>query len=168
MKLPSIRLTYLLGLIAVVALMAAAYYLQYFKGLNPCPLCILQRCVFVLLGIVFLIGASGKFNKPFQIILSILVFLFACMGTALAARQVWLQHFPPSLGSDCAGSLEFMLQAFPFHEVLQKVFTGTPDCSHTDWELWNISLAGWSCLCFLGFIVMSFYQFWRSFSIMKK
>ena len=46
---------YLLGFILVIALLAFAYFLELYKGMTPCHLCLLQRCVMALLGIIFLI-----------------------------------------------------------------------------------------------------------------
>jgi len=55
--LPPRRLAYLLGAITCAALMGWALWLQYGLGLDPCPLCSLQRMAVVAIGVVFLIAA---------------------------------------------------------------------------------------------------------------
>jgi disulfide bond formation protein DsbB len=57
MKLLSARLLNALGFTAVVLLMATAYYMQYVMKLEPCPLCMLQRFIMILLGLTLLSAA---------------------------------------------------------------------------------------------------------------
>ena len=54
--LPPRRPAYLLGASPARALMAWALWLQYGLGLDPCPLCSLQRIAVVAIGIVFLVA----------------------------------------------------------------------------------------------------------------
>jgi disulfide bond formation protein DsbB len=158
MKLPSTRLTYFLGAIAIAMLVTTAMYLQTHDGITPCPLCILQRFVFMVLGSVFLLASLFKLRRFANIFFSILSFLIASFGAFLAGRQVWLQHLPPS-NSDCGASLEYMLQAFPLKMVLQRVFSGSAECSFVDWRFMGLSLAGWSLVCFSFFVLLSIRQF---------
>jgi disulfide bond formation protein DsbB len=165
MGLPTVRITYLLSTAVIMALFAMIYSLQVYIGLKPCPLCVLQRYMLVLLGVVCLTGCLARFNKIMQIILSSLAILFATGGLLLAGRQVWLQYYPHGQPGDCAGSLEFMLRMLPFSEVVQKVYSGTADCTKIDWTFLNLSLAGWSCVCFAGFLGMGVWQFYRAINV---
>jgi protein dithiol:quinone oxidoreductase len=162
MRLPAVRITYLLGVLAVSVLMAMIYYLQVYVGLKPCPLCVLQRFMLAAFGCICLLGCLAHFKKWLQITLALLAFLFATSGLLIAGRQVWLQYFPNNHTGDCAGSLEFMLQVLPFSEVVHKVFSGTADCTKIDWTFLNLSLATWSCVCFAGFMVMAGLQTYRA------
>ena len=51
------RSGYAIGFLICAALLGFALYLQYYEEQDPCPLCILQRVAFIVLAIVFLIGA---------------------------------------------------------------------------------------------------------------
>ena len=163
----SSRMLYLLGLLAVICLLAIVAYLEYFAGYNPCPLCLLQRAAMCFLGAVFVVGSVAKLKKGGQIIAALFSMLFAASGLLLAARQVWLQYFPHNTTSDCGASLDYMMQAYPYTQVLKKIFAGTSDCSHLDWQFLHISLAGWSCVCFIGFMVLAGWQLWCSVSKAK-
>jgi disulfide bond formation protein DsbB len=165
MKMPSIRIIYFLGLIAISILLAFAAYLQMNEGLRPCPLCIMQRGAFVLLSIVFLVGALVTPQKIRHTVIGIVAFLGASMGVALAARQVWIQHFLTN--ADCGASLEYMLQAFPFSEVLQKVLKGSAECAERSWEFLHLSLAEWSLLCFSAFLIITLWQIKRAVALKR-
>ncbi|HCB44419.1 MAG TPA: disulfide bond formation protein B, partial [Pseudomonas sp.] len=54
MTLPASRPLYLLAFIVCVLLMAAALYLEHGVGLEPCPLCILQRIAVMVIGVICL------------------------------------------------------------------------------------------------------------------
>jgi disulfide bond formation protein DsbB len=167
MKQLSQRTTSFIGFIVIVALLGIVAYLQKYKGFEPCPLCILQRFALIGLGFIFLVGTVIHFKKTGNIILTLFAMLFSTIGAALAGRQVWLQHLPANQSSDCGASLDYMLQAFPWNEVLQKVLEGTSECSHIGLEFLHISLAGWSFVCFSGFILALLWQLCRLFRTQK-
>jgi disulfide bond formation protein DsbB len=109
MKQMSSRTTYLIGFLAVVALLGIVAYLQAYKGFEPCPLCLLQRFALILLGIIFFIGTLLRLKKPGQFFINLLAILFSSLGAFLAGRQVWLQHLPPDQNAGCGASLDYML-----------------------------------------------------------
>ena len=51
------RLIYALIALICVGVLGFGIYLQVVKGLEPCPLCIMQRGAFVLVGLVALVAA---------------------------------------------------------------------------------------------------------------
>lgn len=167
MKITS-RLAYFLGFIVICGLLAFATYLQKVKGVNPCPLCIFQRFVFIALGAVFLLAAILNLKKIGNIIFSSVAYIIALVGILLAGRQVWLQHVPRSAGFDCAASLEYMMQSLPIKQVLEKVLMGTSECTLVDWQFLNLSLAEWSLICFCLFLFFSAWQFFYSFKLRAK
>jgi protein dithiol:quinone oxidoreductase len=161
MKLLTMSKLYLLGTILICAFLGASFYLQTHSGLNPCPLCILQRMTMAALGLTFFLGAI--FNRRFviRILFIAVTSLLALLGSLLAARQVWLQHLPnPS--SDCGANLEYMLKVLPIKQVLQKIFQGSTECSQIDWRFLHLSLAEWSALCFILLTVLAIAPLFRS------
>lgn len=160
---PSLRLTYFIGLIFVSLAVAIPIYLQVYSNINPCPLCILQRITFALLGVIFFFGAAANFKKMGHIFFGMMACLISTLGIVLAGRQVWLQHFPASIRSDCGASLQYLLQVLPVTQVLKKVFIGGAECSQVDWEILGLSLAGWSLICFAVFLLFSLCQLFRAF-----
>src|SRR5437764_9471233 len=88
-------------------LLGYAYYLQYVQGLEPCPLCMVQRAFFYLVMIVFAIAALHAPLRLGTWIYAVLIVLFAAGGAATASRQVWLQHLPADKVPQCGPDLFF-------------------------------------------------------------
>lgn len=161
MVLLSKRLSYFYAFLLVVIMMALAMYLQFWKGIAPCPLCILQRVALIFLGLFFLIGAIFRFKKLGHSILGVIVFFISMLGIFLSTRQVWLQHLPPNKSADCGVSLQYMLQVLPLDQVLKKILQGTADCAQLEWSWFGFSLAEWSLFWFIIFAVFAVWQILR-------
>jgi disulfide bond formation protein DsbB len=102
-----------LGALVCALLLGFGYYLQYARGLEPCPLCLVQRGFFYATGGIFLIAALHSPGRAGKVAYSIVAFVFAAGGAATASRQVWLQHLPPDKVPQCGPDLFFMLENFP-------------------------------------------------------
>lgn len=140
-----------------VGLLGAGFVLQYLVGLTPCPLCILQRFFFALVGITALVGAL-RIKNPEQDARAFGAFmiLFSLIGGALAARQIWLQHNPPSLlGSNCAPWLGSLTN------LIASVFHATADCAERGWTLLYLSIPEWSLISFIALALVSTIPFWK-------
>ena len=131
-----------------VALLAFGLYLQHVVGLEPCPMCIVQRYVLVLIAIVA--GSTAATNKKGLLIMgSGLLVLLSGSGAFVAARQSWLQWYPPEFAS-CGRDLYGMIETFPLQRAIPMIFKGSGDCSKVDWTFLGGSIANWSFLCFVG------------------
>jgi protein dithiol:quinone oxidoreductase len=146
------RFIYLLGFLVCVALLAAAYYFQYAKGLEPCPLCIMQRLAYYLIGLTCLIAFLHSPRQRGQRIYAVLLICFAVFGIGIACRQIYLQHLPPEQAPACSPALNFMLHNYPFHQVLQVLFYGSGDCSVVHWQFLGLAMSEWSLIFLLAFL----------------
>jgi disulfide bond formation protein DsbB len=153
------RTPFALGALACALLLAYGFYLQYGEGLQPCPLCLVQRAFFAAVMVVFLAGALHGRWKGFY---GILAALFAAGGAAVAGRQVWLQHLPADKVPQCGPDLYFMLDNFPLSRTLSTLFAGTGECAVVDWTFLGLSIAEWSLAWFLGLAVFSLWVAIRS------
>ena len=135
------------GVAACAGLIGFALYLQYFANLEPCPLCMLQRVAFIVLGLVFLIGALHGPRITGVRIYASLAILSAATGIGLAARHTWLQYNPPQFAS-CAGDLYSQLERLPLGRVIANAIRATGDCAKVDWTLLGLSIAEWSMIWF--------------------
>jgi disulfide bond formation protein DsbB len=154
--LPPRRIAYLLGFLVCVGLMGYALYLQYVEGIEPCPLCMLQRICVTAMGVVFLIAA---FHNPGRVgagVYALLQLLIGGAGAAIAARQVWLQSLPKDQVPTCGMSLNYMLETLPFTDMLRKVVEGSGECAEKGWEFLHLSIAGWTLVFFIAMIAASF------------
>lgn len=136
-----------------ISLLAFGLYLQHVVGLVPCPMCIVQRYALISIALVAgVTAASGR--KSFQISGSVLLLLLASFGAFVAARQSWLQWYPPEVVS-CGRDFYGMIETFPLQRALPMIFKGGGDCSQIDWTFLGGSIANWSFLCFSGIVVLS-------------
>jgi len=147
------------GFAACAAMMAYALYSQHGLGLEPCPLCIFQRVSVIGLGVIFLVAAlhaPGRFGSR---VYAALLGVTALAGAVVAGRHVWLQHLPPERVPACGPGLDFMLEALPFTEMLQKVFSGSGECAKVDWSLLGLSMPGW---VFISVVVLGACGIWNN------
>lgn len=151
----SIRLTYLIGLLLTCLLLFISIYLQMYDGFIPCPLCTLQRICFIILGIWFLFGIFIHKSQLGRVFINSLAVLTSAMGCALAGRQIWLQHFPNANANECGVSLQYMMKVLSFNELVQKIFTGSAECTQLGWEFLSLSMAEWSLVWFIFFLGLS-------------
>src|SRR3990167_9701150 len=151
----STRSIYLSGLGVIILLLATSMWVEYIDEFIPCPLCTLQRLTFILLGILFFIGALLHQDKLSRITINYLSGCTALLGIFLAGRQVWLQNFSTGDNAECGVSIQYMLQVLSFKEVAQKIFAGSTECTQRGWEFLSLNMAEWSLVWFiLMFIVV--------------
>ncbi len=137
------------GLLLCAGLLGFAYYLQFFRDLEPCPLCVLQRVAFLTLGVLFLAAAIHNPGRAGSRVYGALIMLAGLAGIVTAVRHLWLQNLPPDHVPDCGPGLEYMLEVFPLTETLRMVFTGAGECAEVVWSLLGISVPGWALVWFL-------------------
>jgi disulfide bond formation protein DsbB len=149
------------GLTALVAalLLAFGMYLQHVVGLEPCPMCIVQRYAFVLVALLAAFAATRSSPRAW-LGLGILILLISGFGAFVAARQSYLQWYPPEVLS-CGRDLYGMIENFPLQRVIPMVFKGSGDCTAVDWTFLGGSIANWSFLCFCDVAVTSALVAWR-------
>ena len=70
-------------------------YLQGMVGLQPCPMCIVQREALIAVAVFSALAAAckpGGWQRGF----GVLALLFAVLGAFTGGRQSWLQWNPPA------------------------------------------------------------------------
>ena len=153
LALPPRRIAYLLAFLVCVALMAWALWLQYHEGLDPCPLCIFQRIAVSAAGIIFLIAFIHNPGRTGAWVYAVLILIAAGAGAAFAGRQIWLQSLPKDQVPACGMGLNYMLDSFPLLDVIKRVFAGSGECAEKAWELFGLSIAGWTFVFFVAMMV---------------
>jgi protein dithiol:quinone oxidoreductase len=155
------RRAYALICIACIGMLAFGMYLQHVVGLEPCPMCVVQRYALVLVG-VFAAIAAVSHRKGVQVPFALLALLAAIGGAYTAARQSWLQWHPPEFVS-CGRDIYGMIETFPLQRALPMIFKGSGDCSKVDWTLLGLSIANWSFIAFVVFGLLLIVLVARSF-----
>ena len=144
----SITQAFALLALACTGLLGFGMYLQHVVGLEPCPMCIVQRYAMTLIGVLALLGLVWRSVLGGRV-LALLAVLLAAGGAFVAARQTWLQWYPPEVAS-CGRDFYGMIESFPLQRAIPLIFRGSGDCSKVDWTFLGGSIANWSFVAFVG------------------
>jgi len=131
----------LLGGIALLSLAAvgAALVSQHVYGMDPCPWCILQRLIFVVIAMTCLVGFASRR------IAGALVALLALSGVAAA---LW-QHFQAAASASCVMTLaDRIVIATKLDSLLPDVFLARASCADAAVSLFGIPYDFWSLALF--------------------
>lgn len=149
---------FILGLIPLVALLFAKFYLEDVQLLEPCPYCMLQRGVMVLFTIVFWLSAIfvGQGSRFLSAISTLLTLIVGGLGVFISGKHILLQLNPTeSLG--CSQTTLAITEVFDYQIVKDILLTGG-DCSVIDWTFLGLSIPMWTLaltvvLTLLGILV---------------
>lgn len=138
-----------------VGLLAFGLYLQHVVGLEPCPMCIVQR--YALFGVALWAALGWMLaGRGVQLAMAGLALLTAGFGAFVAARQSWLQWYPPEIVT-CGRDFYGMVEAFPLKRAIPMIFRGSGDCTAIDWTFLGLTIANWS---FLNFVLLASLAAW--------
>ena len=151
------RLLYAAPALLCAALLGYGYYLQYFDGQDPCPLCLVQRGFYYLVLFIFLAAALHAPMRRGSIAYCIAATIAALGGLGVAARQVWLQHLPADQVPACGPDLFYMIENLAFGRMLEKLFMGSGQCAEVHWKFLGLSIAEWSLAWFAA---LALYALW--------
>lgn len=143
-----------LALVAAVcaALLAFGLYLQHAQGLQPCPMCIVQRYTLVLVMVLCAVAALCAAHLP-RVLLCASALLCSGFGAFVAAQQSWLQWFPPEFAS-CGRDFYGLIENYPLSRAIPMIFRGSGDCTAVDWTFLGATIANWSFLWFVFFALV--------------
>lgn len=162
MSLPGSRIINGIGFfICAFSIVFAIYYLQHTLDLEPCPLCILDRAVILMMGIIFLVAMIHNPGQLGQRIYAGINLLVVGSGIGVAGRHIWLQHLPPDQVPGCGPGLGYMLDAFPLFDVLQSVLRGSGECAEVSWRFLGLSIPEQVLLLFMVLASLMLIQIFR-------
>lgn len=159
--LPAPRALNGLTLLACAAAFGGALYMQYVDGLEPCPLCIFQRLALIAVMVLLLVATVHGPRGTGVRVYALLTALTALAGAAIAIRHLWLQSLPADEVPACGPSLEYMVDVFPWHEVLATVLSGSGECAEVSWRFLGLTIPGWSLVVFGGVLAVALIQLLR-------
>ena len=113
---------YLIGFAACFATVILALVIQTVYKLEPCPLCITQRIVFMCLGILFLIAVFVKPATLFAKLLMVAQLITALIGAGWAIRHWWIQAHRESMIVDCGVGFDYMFENFPLQKSILSLY----------------------------------------------
>jgi protein dithiol:quinone oxidoreductase len=146
------RSGWLLAIAALcLAAVGAALVTQHVYDMQPCPWCVLQRLIFVVIGFAALLGvawrsAIGQRAMP-------LVLLLLCSGGIAAA--LW-QHFVAAASNSCNLTLaDRIVSGLGLDALLPGVFQATATCAEAVVDLFGVPYEFWSLALFVAIELMA-------------
>ena len=118
---------------------------QYAYDMQPCPWCVLQRLIFILLALAAVIGLVWRSSLGRRVAAAVALAMAAC-GVAAA---LW-QHFVAAASSSCKQTLaDRLIAATGLDRLLPEVFAAYASCAQAKvnlfglpYELWSLALFG--------------------------
>lgn len=161
------RLLFFGAAIWIFGLLMFGLYLQHVVGLEPCPMCIVQRYALMIVGLLALSGAAvgATLQKPraWQTGLAGAMGLFSMLGGWVALRQTILQYearsnpFP-----ECSPGIEYLIEMHGLSNALPFIFKGSGNCASVDWTFLGLSIANWSLVNFAALILAAIFIAWNT------
>ena len=148
--MPTQRRLFLCGALLCAILIAVALYFQYVLGLEPCPLCIVQRALVIALALLMGVAAVHDPGRVGRRVYGALTLLLAAPGAGVAGRHVYLQNLPPDQVPECGPGLDYILHAFPPGEALALILRGSGECAEVQWTFLGLTIPGWTLVVFAG------------------
>ena len=141
MKFNSKYLPPFLSLSSAIALLSIAYFLELFLNLIPCDLCLQQRGVHFLIILASLICIVSINFKKINKLLDFLVIILWFTSSVFAFYHFGIEKKFWSGFSSCTSKINFN------EDTLNNILsTDTLRCDNPQFEILNISLAGWNGL----------------------
>ena len=140
-----IRIPHVLTIIGLVSLGAVglAAIAQYVFNMQPCPWCVLQRLIYIVIGVLALLGAvlPGIARR----LVTGLAFLVALSGIGTALYQQI--HAVNEQSCDLSAAERFIAW-LKLDQLLPQLFVAYASCADAAVSVLGIPFAVWSCLLF--------------------
>lgn len=143
--MPLTRPVLILMALASFGSVGFALLAQYQWDMQPCPWCILQRLLFLLIGTVSALGAGwgGRLGMKFSCALIV--------PTALAgAAAAWYQHFVAAKTASCNLTLaDRIVSSLHLDTALPSVFEVRASCADAAVDLIGVPFEFWGMALYL-------------------
>lgn len=139
------------GVLAAIAItsfgaLGAALVTQHLFDMQPCPWCVLQRLVFVAIGLAALAGLAWR-SALARRALPLLLLLLCSFGVAAA---LW-QHFVAAASDSCNLTLaDRVVAATQLDQWLPDVFQARASCADAAVNLLGVPYEFWSLALFVA------------------
>jgi disulfide bond formation protein DsbB len=154
------RFPFALSLFLGIGLVAAAVFLAQFLRLAACPLCILQRMLYLALSGAAVIGLLTVKNRFLSALAALLIAAFSATGVFVAGYQTYLQRFAQD--TQCSGAMAWWEVLVDWAgERIPLLFRASGLCSEPGWKFIGLSIAEWSLLAFCFLTLLSLFALLR-------
>ena len=130
---------------ACVAALGAALLSQHVFDMPPCPWCVLQRLIFVVIALACVAGLAWR-SATGRRVAATLALLLAASGVAAAAWQHWVAAKSQSCNLTLADRI---VSAVKLDSLLPQVFYPYASCADAAVDLLGVPYALWSLALFV-------------------
>ena len=128
-----------------------ALWTQHALGMEPCPWCVLQRLIFVVIALVALLGLAWR-GAVGTLLTALLILALSLAGVAAA---LW-QHFVAAASDSCKLTLaERIISGLGLDGSLPEVFQPRASCADAAVKLLGVPYEFWSLALFVVVGLMS-------------
>ncbi|MDG2252639.1 MAG: disulfide bond formation protein B [Methylophilaceae bacterium] len=149
----------LFGAILSSIMIGAALLIQLIYQLEPCPLCITQRIIFIIISLTFVSFLFFKHNSLTRIIHLLMLGTGSIAGVIFSVRHIMIQEKWIAIPAECGIDLEYMFENFPLSQAMNLLFKGSGDCSSIDWNFIGITLPQLALMGYLLFLITAIITF---------
>ncbi len=143
--------------LACFASVGAALVAQHGYDMRPCPWCILQRVLFVAVGVLASIGAFAR-SRPLQASVAGASLLLSLTAIAAALHQ----HFVAAKSSSCGLTLaDRVVSELRLDTAMPAIFGVTASCADAAVDLFGIPFEFWSIALSAVLVAASLQVLWR-------
>ncbi len=137
-----VRAWFLALVVAMWGVTLLGMNLQHLLKLSPCPMCIFQRFLFMVMGGIALLG--GLFPRLANLWAAFIAG-GGLLGLGVSGYQSWMQAFP-DLAKECSYTDPSLLEQFVEYLGMNwpDWFLATGFCTSREWELLGLSMANWA------------------------
>lgn len=138
-----------------VSLVVGGVILAKLLNLAACPLCILQRMLYLLLAVVAGIGFVVAQPLPRRLV-AVAMAAIAATGAFVASYQIWIQRF--ARDTNCVADMPWWEQLVNWAgERMPLLFQVSGLCSEPPWRFLGLSIAEWSLLAFTALFALALF-----------
>ena len=140
-RLPQVLVAVGLLSLAAVGLAAIA---QYAFDMQPCPWCVLQRLIYIVVGVLALVAAAlpGLGRRLFIVL--------ALLGSLSGLASALWQQLHAVNEASCAMTLaDRIMTGLHLDSLLPQLFTAYASCADAAVSVLGIPFAVWSCLLYM-------------------
>lgn len=121
---------------------AYAMYGQYVQMQVPCPICIAQRVIFILIAVISIIALLHRSKGIMNRLYALVIIGLAGFGIKTAYHHWWLQHLPKDqLPLSCGMPLEIYFKQVPLTGFIQYILSGSAECANITWNVFGLNPA---------------------------
>jgi len=140
-RLPQVLVA--IGLVSFAAVGLAALA-QYAFDMQPCPWCVLQRFIYIVVGVLALVAAAlpGLGRRLFIVL--------ALLGSLCGLASALWQQLHAVNEASCAMTLaDRIMTGLHLDSLLPQLFTAYASCADAAVSVLGIPFAVWSCLLYV-------------------